>query len=201
MIEVITMKEDSSMSKKMYSKDTGIGALILEWIPYLVGITLLGTLTGTVTGVILHMLTVTDFKIRWYLASDFAFDSLCICSLVAFAWSLYWGWKRYRLIEREFFASVNDETLTLRFGKDSFPWENIQNADLEGDRRLIIMFLDKGEIKRRLVDLRWLSEKEDLIQSLMDYCTVKKIPYQECEPSSSSRIRLFLDFLIRYPFV
>jgi hypothetical protein len=195
------MKEDSSMAGKMYSKNTGIGALILEWIPISVGLVLIGTLIGSVLAIIWRMLIQPDFDIWIYLASDSASFGLCIYSLGGFAVSLFVGLQRYYLINKKFFASANDEKIMLRFGRNSFPWENIQNVDFEGGRKLIITVLDEGEIKENLFDLKWLSQKEDFIKSLMDYCTAKKIPYQEGEPNSSSRIKLFLNFLIRYPFV
>jgi hypothetical protein len=190
MIEVITMKDDGNILEKTYSKDAGVSAFILEWIPISVGVTFGGTLMGILFEIILQILTDTGLSREWYLYS-----------LVGFAVALLEGWRRYRLINREFFASVSDETLTLRFGKDSFPWETIQEVGLEGDRKLIIMFLDEGEKKRRLVNLKWLSEKEDFIHTLKDHCTEKKIPYHQGEISFFSRIELCLDSHFRYPHV
>jgi hypothetical protein len=188
MIEVITMKDESNMSEKMYSKDAGISTLMSEWIPISLGMILVSILMGIVLNKTFLVLTGTDPDIKWY-----------IYSLVGLIVALHDCWRRYRLIKRELFASVSVETLMLRFGKDLFLWKNIQKVSLEGDRKLIITLLDKGETKRRLVDLQWLLEKENFINTLKDHCTAKNIPYHQSEPRFFSQIELFLDSLYRYP--
>jgi hypothetical protein len=201
MTEVITMKDESNMSVRRYSKDIRNGVLVLDWILLSVELTPVCILSATAIGTILHVLDNTDFGITWYLVNDSPLVNPGLYSLAAFALSLFEVWRRYRLIDKESFALVNGETLKLRFGKDSFLWENIQKVNLEGDRKLIITFLDKGEIKRRLVDLKWLSEKENFIDTLKNYCTEKNIPYHQSEIRFTSQIELFLDSLYRYPHI
>jgi hypothetical protein len=193
------MKDINNMSEKMYSKDTGISALILEWIPTYVEVAFIAITVSTTAGTVLYALYTVRSNIRWYLLNDSALANPGLYLLLALAISFCVGWKRFHLIKREFFASINDEKLILRFKKDSFPWEKIQKVGLEGDRKLIITFLDEGEIKRRLVDLKWLLEKDSFINTLKDYCTAKNIPYHQSEPRFFSQIELFLDSLYRYP--
>jgi hypothetical protein len=201
MIEVRTTKDSTHASESIYFKDAGIGALILEWIPILIDSVLVCISAATAAGIVLYSLSETDFSIRWYLIHDSPFAHPGIFFLAACAFSLYEGWKRYHLIEKEPFASVSDTTLTLRFGKDSFLWDNIRKVDVEGDRKLTITSLDEGKTKEKKCDLKWLTSKEDFIHTLEEYCTAKNIPYTQSEISYFSRIVFLLDPLGRYPFV
>jgi hypothetical protein len=205
MIEVITTKDSTKdsthTSESTYFKDAGMGALILEWIPILIDSVLVCISAATAVGIVLYSLSETDFSIRWYLLHDSPFAHPCIFFLAACAFSLYEGWKRYHLIEKEPFASANDTTLTLRFGKDSFLWDNIRKVDVEGDRKLTITSLDEGKIKEKKFDLKWLTSKEDFLHTLEEYCTAKNIPYHQSEISFFSRIVFLFDPFGRYPFV
>jgi hypothetical protein len=201
MIEVITTKDTTHTSESTYFKDAGMGALILEWIPVSVRLILVGISAATAAGIVLYSLSETDFSIRWYLIHDSPFAHPCIFFLAACAFSLYEGWKRYHLIEKEPFASVSDTTLTLRFGKDSSLWDNIRKVEIEGDRKLTITSLDEGKTKKKKCDLKWLSSKEDFIHTLEGYCTARNIPYHQSEISFFSWMKISLHSYFQYPFV
>lgn len=205
MIEVITTKDSTKdsthTSESTYFKDAGMDALILEWIPILIDSVLVCISAATAVGIVLYSLSETDFSIRRYLLHDSPFVHPCIFFLAACALSLYEGWKRYHLIEKEPFASISDTILTLRFGKDSFLLDNIQEVDVEGDRKLTITSLDEGKIKKKKFDLKWLTSKEDFLHTLEEYCTEKSIPYHQSEISFFSRIVFLFDPFGRYPFV
>jgi hypothetical protein len=201
MIEVITTKDTTHTSESTYFKDAGMGALILEWIPILIDSVLVCISAATAVGIVLYSLSETDFSIRWYLLHDSPFAHPCIFFLAACAFSLYEGWKRYHLIEKEPFASANDTTLTLRFGKDSSLWDNIRKVEIEGDRKLTITSLDEGKTKEKKFDLKWLTSKEDFLHTLEEYCTAKNIPYHQSEISFFSWMKLSLHSYFRYPIV
>jgi hypothetical protein len=201
MIEVITTKDTTHTSESTYFKDAGMGALILEWIPILIDSVLVCISAATAVGIVLYSLSETDFSIRWYLLHDSPFAHPCIFFLAACAFSLYEGWKRYHLIEKEPFASVSDTILTLRFGKDSSLWDNIRKVEIEGDRKLTITSLDEGKTKEKKFDLKWLTSKEDFLHTLEEYCTAKNIPYHQSEISFFSWMKLSLHSYFRYPIV
>jgi hypothetical protein len=201
MIEVITTKDTTHTSESTYFKDAGMGALILEWIPVSVRLILVGISAATAAGIVLYSLSETDFSIRWYLIHDSPFAHPCIFFLAACAFSLYEGWKRYHLIEKEPFASVSDTILTLRFGKDSSLWDNIRKVEIEGDRKLTITSLDEGKTKKKKFDLKWLTSKEDFLHTLEEYCTAKNIPYHQSEISFFSWMKISLHSYFQYPFV
>ena len=93
-------------------------------------------------------------------------------------------------MKKESYASINSEKLILKFGKDSFLWDDIQEVHSEGNRKLIITFLDEKMIRKKRFDLKWLQEKEDFIHNLKSYCTARNIPFHENEISFFSLLGL-----------
>ncbi len=186
------------MSEKRYFKDVEIGALILEWIPASV---LIIPFIFAFIRVIFHTLLHIGSSTKWYTITGNAYLDIGLPFLVLFAISVSAGRKRYRLIKKESYASVSDKKLILRFWRDSFLWDDIQKVDLEGDRKLIITFLDIRVIKRKRFDLKWLQEKEGFICSLKNNCTARNIPFCESEISLFSRMGLLINLLNQYPFV
>ena len=148
-----------------------------------------------------HILLHTDSSTKWYVITGYTSLDIGLPLLVLFVISLFECRKRYHLMKKESYASFSDKKLILRFWKDSFLWDDIQKMDLEGDRKLIITFLDIKTIKRKRFDLKWLQEKGDFIHSLKNNCTARNIPFHESEINFLSRIELFLNLLHQYPFV
>lgn len=175
------MKDNDSVSEEEYFKDVKIGALILGWIPFSIVIFLITFSVWTITAMILRTLLYADFSIRWYLFNESAFADPALPSLVASAFCLYSMQQGYRLIKKESYASINFEKLILKFGKNSFLWDDIQEVYLEGNRKLIIAFLDEKMIRKKRFDLKWLQGKEDFIHNIKSYCSARKIPFHESE--------------------
>ena len=148
-----------------------------------------------------HILLHTDSSTKWYVITGYTSLDIGLPLLVLFVISLFECRKRYRLIKKESYSSVSDKKLILRFWRDSFLWDDIQKMDLEGDRKLIITFLDIRVIRRKGFDLKWLQEKEDFICSLKNNCTARNIPFCESEISLLSRMGLLINLLNQYPFV
>ncbi len=198
MIKVITMKENNSTSEEEYFKDVEISALIVEWVPVSVMIILSAYIF---IGVIIHVLFYANSGMKWYSITGSFFLDVTLPFLVLFVLFLLEGRKRYHLMKKESYASISDKKLILRFWRDSFLWDDIQKVDLEGNRKLIITFLDIRVIRRKRFDLNWLQEKEDFICSLKNNCTARNIPFHESEINFLSRIDLFLNLVHQYPFV
>lgn len=176
------MKDNGNISEENYSKDVGIGAFILEWIPFSIVGVLFFSCLWIVADIVYYTLVDKDFTIRDYFSGSVLLDPieiLCIVSIVFFLVGVYRYWQIRRII----FASITGEKLILNFGRNSFLWSNIQAVDLEGERKLIITFADKEKRKKRKFDLKWLLRKEDFILNLKDNCTEKNIPFHESELS------------------
>lgn len=188
------------MSGEDYSKDIGKSAFILEWISILLVGILFVFCFWTVADIVIGILTTSDFSIRWYLLNDSILVHPALPLLIAFVLFLFEGRKRYRLIKEKPFASITGDQLVLNFGKNSFLWSQIRAVDLEGNRKLTITFLDKRKDKKRIFDLKWL-QKKDFIHNLRSICRERNIPYHESYLTFSSQVKLFLNFLNRYPFV
>jgi hypothetical protein len=198
---MVIMKNENSREKEDYSKDIGNGAFMLEWVLAFVLLLVSLLCIFTFVDLIIGILTESDFNIRWYLVNDSDFANPEIPFLIVLIVSLFEGRKRRHLIKEESFASITNEKLILNFGKKSLSWFNIQAVNLEGQRRLTLIFDEKGKRKKSPLDLKWLSKKHDFVFKIKNYCTAKKISYCETKMTFSSRVKTFLDFFIRYPTV
>ncbi|KYK34884.1 MAG: hypothetical protein AYK19_11610 [Theionarchaea archaeon DG-70-1] len=89
---------------------------------------------------------------------------------------------------------MSDDKLILNFEKHTFLWDHIQSISLEGERKLVVVFEDNGKCKKKVYDLKWLSEKKDFINNLKNDCIGRNISYEESELALSSRVGLLLQF-------
>lgn len=197
---MITMKNDN-MQEGNYSKDIGKGTFLLEWVLALIVTIVFAISIWTVGDLIINILRESDFNIRWYLFNDSVLVNPEIPFLFAFVLSLFEGRKRQHLIKKEYFASITNEKLILNFGRKSFLWDDIQTVNLEGQKKLTVIFLEKEKRKKGDFDLKWLSRKRDLISEIKNHCAAKNIPFHETKLTLSSRMKLFSVFSLRYPYI
>lgn len=192
------MKNDTM--ERIYSKDIEIDTFILQWIP----ITIAGTLfficlcisAKIVTEIVFKILFDRDFSIIDYFTRAI-FADLDAPIFIGFLFSLFFlyeGATLYRRVKKNPFATIEDETLILNFGKNSFTWDQIQAVHTEGNKKLIITFVDKGKPKERAFDLKWLQNREHFILNLKKNCVKREILYHESELTFFSRVGLFLNF-------
>jgi len=186
------------MSQEKYAKEVGRNAFFLEWIPFLVMGILLCLSFYLVFFATLHILLEEDFVVGDYLLQKVRSVEMAAPFLAGLYGFFSVGRKKFRLMKEKPFSSISDEKLTLEFGKDSFTWDHIRSVYLEGQRKLIVAFEDSGKCLERTYDLKWLSKKEDFIQSLGNECQRSNIPYEETEMTSFSRIGLYIKNLKLY---
>lgn len=170
------------VKKENYAKDVGIGAFILEWIPFsIVGVLFLCGL-WIVADIVYYTLVDRDFNMGDYFSGSVFLDPIEILFIISIVFFLV-GINKYWQIKKKIFASITRKKLILNFGRNSFLWNDIRAVNLEGERKLIIIFADKEKCKKRKFDLKWLSRKEDFILNLKDNCTERNIPFHENELS------------------
>lgn len=178
------------MPEEWYFKDVGIGTMFLGWIPFLIVCFLLAFSSWTIVRMILSAILYADFDIKWYLLNESAFAAPALPTFFTSLLSLYFFQSAYRRMKGKSYASINSEELILKFGKDSFLWDDIQEVYLEGNRKLKIAFLDEKMMRKKRFDLKWLQGKENFIRNLKSYCTARNIPLCESEISFFSLIDL-----------
>ncbi len=184
--------EKGTTSAEAFEKDIRKSTFVQEWIPLLAMRILFGFCFYVVLFLIYHFYFTEDFVIRDYILRRSFFCGLAFPLGFVFVFDLFDGRKEYRLLREKSFASISNEKLTLNFGKDSFLWDHIQSVDLEGERKLIVVFKDNGKRKKRIADLKWLSRKKGFIERLKNNCFTQNIRYKENEMTFSSRAGLFL---------
>lgn len=182
----------NAASVETFEKDIGKRIFVQEWIPIIAMRILRVFCIYMVLFLIYHFYFTEDFIIRDYiLRRSFFYNFGFILGFVSI-FDLFDVRKEYRLLKEKPFASISNEKLILNFGKDSFLWDHIQSVDLEGERKLIVVFKDNGKHKKRIADLEWLSRKKDFIDRLKNNCVTENIRYKENEMTFSSRAGLFL---------
>ena len=155
-VSVVNIPEES------YFKDVKKSTFYLDWTPFSVVCFLLALGTYVMFFVILHILFDKDFVL-----GDYIFRKLYqIDTIGAALFGVYsrisLTRKRYRIMGEKPFASVSNERLGLNFGRDSFLWDSIQSVDLEGERKLTVIYNYKEKNKKKINDLKWLLKKRIL---------------------------------------
>jgi len=189
------------MSEENYFKDVKKSTFYLDWIPFSVVGFLLALVTYIMFFVTLHILFDKNFILRDYLPHKLcSIEMVVVCIILVY--SIFASERKmFRMTKKKPFALVSDERLFLNFGRDSFLWDSIQSVDLEGGRKLIVIYSDdKGKLKSRVNDLKWLSKKEDFIHNLKNNCSKRNIPYREVGMTYSSQFVFYLIIMKRFLF-
>ncbi len=186
-----------SMSEESYFKEVKKGTFMVEWIPFLVMYILTGFL-GFLLFVLAICILFRNFAIRECLFGGSFLNYSIVPVLWAFILGLWKGRKIYCQIKEKPFASISHDELLLNFGKDSFLWDRVQSVNLEGERKLTVIFDDKDTSKKQVNDLKWLPKKKEFIHNLKNNCTERNMPYVETEMTLSSRIGLFFRIIGRH---
>lgn len=176
------------MSQPFYMKDVKKSTFAIEWIPFLitdVSTTLFGAF---MVGLVFETL----FSIER--PSLFAYIPLAFLLSI---FSCFEARRIYRVIKEKPFASIDDKRLVLYFGKDPFSWEQVKDVVVEGGRKVTITFTEDGKEKKKVNDLKWLTGRDDFIQSLERACNERTILYREREMTLSSRVGLILRMIKR----
>jgi len=178
------------MPEKSYFKETTKSNLIIAWIPFLAIATLACICIYIGLHLIFHILLEDSFLIGEYLMRRSLFADLAWPSIVAFLISFSGGIRFYRAIREKPFVSLSEERFILNFGENSFLWDQIQKIVVEDNRKLEVIYEEKGERKEKAVDLRWFPKRENFIVDLKDNCTKRDIPFHEDELTFFSKIEL-----------
>lgn len=180
---------------EIYYKDVNKSTFILEeWFPASVTLLVFSFCFCVTLFLAIRIYFVDNFIIKNYILSKSFLYDLTWPLIVIFIGSMWDERKEYNLIKEKPYASISNEKLTLNFGKNSFLWDHIHSVNLEGERRLIVMFKENGRCEKGTVDLKWLSRKRDFIKSLENNCVTQNIHYRESEITAFSRFRLLLEF-------
>ncbi len=188
------------MSQENYTKDVDRGTFIAELAPVSIVVTPVYVCIYITLALVFHILVDENFIIKEYLLrKSLLFHPAPF--IFAFIVNFLTGRRIYHLMKEKPFAIVTNDRLILDFGKYSLSWDSIQSMNIEGERKLTVIYEDKKR-KKRTCDLKWLSRKKEFISALKSNCDARNILYQENEITPSSRILLFLEaarqFLFEY---
>ncbi|MBU7021203.1 MAG: hypothetical protein HXS41_09100 [Theionarchaea archaeon] len=185
------------MSQPYYMKDVKKSTFALEWIPFLivdVSINLCGCILA---GIALEILFTREFIMRDYFYEEGFLFAIIVLSFLLSIRDYFKARKIYRIIKEKPFALIDDKKLVLCHGIDSFSWEHVKDVVVEGGRKVVITFTEEGEQKKKVNDLKWVTGKDDFIQSLKKACNERNISYRESEMTLSSWVGLSLRMMKR----
>lgn len=177
-----------------YFKEVGIGGFIVGFFPLFIAAILMLFVPLTLLQTFIYVLFERKLNIIDFILNDSVIADPGLFLLIMGVLVFYFGLGVYRDMKKKPFAILTDEKFVFYFEKISLSWNQIQAVELEDNRKLTVVYEEKGKKKKRMVNLRWFPKKDDFIIGLKKRCAEKSIPFHEHELTCHSRIELWMGF-------